>query len=193
MDINFIKWSDLAMNAISKRKMSFSKGPRRIPLDRQSKMGEHGFSLIELLIASFVLAIGVLSVATMIGTSISRNLSSKNDTIAMAAAEQLMEELNNTQFSSLTVGGSTLQADGRLLFENPSDGSAYPTVNNYFRSVSLADSDQAGQTMNYDVRWNISSAFNDGTDRLLRITIGARRQPSNLRLKPVQLVFVKAR
>jgi len=192
MDINFIKWSDLAMNAINKRKMSFSKGPRRIPLDRQSGTGEHGFSLIELLIASFVLAIGVLSVATMIGTSISRNLSSKNDTIAMAAAEQVMEELNNTQFSSLNVGGSTLQADGRLLFENPSDGSAYPTVNSYFRSVALANSDQAGMTVNYDVRWNIASAFNDGTNRLLRITIGARRQPSNLRLQPVQLVFVKA-
>jgi type IV pilus modification protein PilV len=193
MDINFIKWSNLAMNATSKRIMTFSNGFRnRIPSDRQLEKGEHGFSLIELLIASFVLAIGVLSVAAMIGTSISRNLSSKNDTIAMAAAEQVMEELNNTQFSSLTVGGSTLQADGRLLFENPSDGSAYPTVDNYSRPVPLANSDQVGKTVTYDVRWNIASAFNDGTNRLLRITIGARRQSSNLRLQPVQLVFVKA-
>jgi Tfp pilus assembly protein PilV len=149
--------------------------------------------MIELLIASFVLGIGVLSVTTMIGTSISRNLSSKNDTIAMAAAEQVMEELHAASFSSLAAGGSTLQSDGRLLFENPSTGTAYATVNGYSRNISLANSDEVGQTANYQVRWNIAAAFNDGTsNRLLRITIGARRMPSNLRLPPVQLVFVKA-
>jgi prepilin-type N-terminal cleavage/methylation domain-containing protein len=153
---------------------------------------DRGFSLIELMIASFVLAIGVLSVTAMIGTSISRNYSSKNDTIAMAAAEQVMEEINTTTFSSLTVGGSTLQSDGRLLFENPSTGSAYSKVNNYFRDVTLTNSDEAGRTVTYDVRWNIASEFNDGANRLLRITIGARRSPANLRLPPVQLVFVKA-
>jgi prepilin-type N-terminal cleavage/methylation domain-containing protein len=158
-----------------------------------SKRGERGFTLIELMIATFILGVGVLSVTTMIGTSISRNLSSKNDTVAMAAAEQVMEELKTTSFSSLTVGGSTLQSDGRLLFENPSDASAYATVNNYFRNITLANSDEAGQSVTYQVRWNISAAFNDGTvNRLLRITIGARRVPSNQRLPPVQLVFTKA-
>jgi prepilin-type N-terminal cleavage/methylation domain-containing protein len=154
-----------------------------------------GFSLIELMIACFVLGIGVLSVTTMIGTSISRNLSSKNDTIAMAAAEQVMEELKARDFAALTPGGSTLQADGRLLFHNPSNGTAYATVANYFRNVSLANSDEAGQTATYDVRWNVAAAFTDagGQNRLLRITIGARRVPSNQRLPPVQLVFVKAR
>lgn len=156
---------------------------------------QEGFSLIELMIASFVLGIGVLSVTTMIGTSISRNLSSKNDTIAMAAAEQIMEELKSKNFSdaALAIGGSTLQADGRLLFENPSTGVPYATVNGYFRNIVLANSDEAGQSVTYQVRWNIAAAFNDGTaNRMLRITIGARRVPSNLRLRPVQLVFIKS-
>lgn len=155
---------------------------------------DKGFSLIELMIACFVLGIGVLSVTTMIGTSISRNLSSKNDTIAIAAAEQIMEELKAKNFThlDLTPGGSTLQADGRLLFANPSTGAAYATVNGYFRDIALANSDEAGQSVTYQVRWNIAAAFNDGTsNRLLRITIGARRMPSNLRLPPVQLVFMK--
>lgn len=167
---------------------------KMISPNRRTKRGQLGFSLIELMIACFVLGIGVLSVTTMIGTSISRNQSSKNDTIAMAAAEQIMEELKAKSFTdaALAVGGSTLQADGRLLFENPSTGAAYATVNGYFRNISLANSDEAGQTVTYQVRWNIAAAFNDGTtNRLLRITIGARRVPSNLRLQPVQLVFVK--
>ena len=184
------------MNTFRKRTTSLTLRKAivtRLFPNHPSRTSEQGFSLIELMIASFVLGIGVLSVTTMIGTSISRNLSSKNDTVAMAAAEQVMEELKTPLFSSLTVGGSTLQSDGRLLFENPSDGSAYATVNNYFRNIALTNSDEAGQTVTYQVRWNIAAAFNDGTaNRLLRITIGARRLPSNQRLPPVQLVFTKA-
>lgn len=196
MDINFSQRSNLEMSTFLIRNTSLAFGKvmmMRLFPNRPPKTGEQGFSLIELMIASFILGIGVLSVTTMIGTSISRNLSSKNDTVAMAAAEQVMEELKTRLFSSLTVGGSTLQSDGRLLFENPSDGSAYATVNNYFRNITLANSDEAGQSVTYQVRWNIAVAFNDGTaNRLLRITIGARRQPSNQRLPPVQLVFTKA-
>ena len=180
------------------RKRNRSLGFRKAIMNKllpnhTSRTGERGFTLIELMIATFILGVGVLSVTTMIGTSISRNLSSKNDTVAMAAAEQVMEELKTTAFSSLTVGGSTLESNGRLLFENPSDGSAYATVNGYFRNITLANSDEAGQSVTYQVRWNIAAAFNDGTaNRLLRITIGARRVPSNQRLPPVQLVFTKA-
>jgi prepilin-type N-terminal cleavage/methylation domain-containing protein len=195
LDINFSQWSNLEMSKFRKRNRSlgFRKSiMTRFFCNTTSRASERGFSLIELMIACFILGIGVLSVTTMIGTSISRNLSSKNDTVAMAAAEQVMEELKTTLFSSLTVGGSTLQSDGRLLFENPSDGSAYATVNNYFRTITLANSDEAGQTATYQVRWNIASAFNNGANRLLRITIGARRVPSNQRLPPVQLVFTKA-
>ena len=196
MDIDFSQRSNLEMNTFRKRttSLAFRKAIMNRPFfNHTSITGDQGFSLIELMIASFILGIGVLSVTTMIGTSISRNQSSKNDTVAMAAAEQVMEELKTTLFSSLTVGGSTLQSDGRLLFENPSDGSAYATVNNYFRNIALTNSDEAGQTVTYQVRWSIAAAFNDGTaNRLLRITIGARRVPSNQRLPPVQLVFTKA-
>lgn len=183
------------MNTADKRTLLQISGKtmQTISPTRRTKIGQQGFSLIELMIASFVLGIGVLSVTTMIGTSISRNVASKNDTVALALAEQVMEELKGAQFTSLTAGGSTLQADGRLLFENPSDGSAYATVNGYFRNVNLANSDEAGQTVTYQLRWNIAVAFNDGTlDRLLRVTVAARRQ-RNQRLPPVQLVYIKAR
>jgi prepilin-type N-terminal cleavage/methylation domain-containing protein len=159
--------------------------------DQHKTYSQAGFSLIELLIASFVLLIGVVSVATLIGAAVARNHSSKNDSIAMNLAEQQMEILKVVPFNILVVGGSTLQADGRLLFENPSTGSPYPTVNGYFRDVSLPNSDELGQTVRYQVRWNI--AWADASNTLLRITIAARRQPNNLRLPPVQLAYIKAR
>ncbi|HEU0005029.1 MAG TPA: prepilin-type N-terminal cleavage/methylation domain-containing protein [Terriglobia bacterium] len=158
---------------------------KTIPLNPMTKEGQKGFSLIELMIACFVLGIGVLSVTTMIGTSISNNLSSKNDTVAISLAEQVMEELKAWPFghAALTPGGSALGSDGKLLFTSAA-------VNGYSRNISLANSDEAGQTVTYQVRWNI--AFADATARMKRITIGARRMPSNLNRQPVQLVFVKA-
>jgi type II secretory pathway pseudopilin PulG len=151
---------------------------------------EQGFSLIELLIASFILITGVVAVAVMIGTAISRDHSSKNDTVAMGIAEQQMEILKATPYANLTPGGSTLQSDGRLLFENPSTGAPIATVSGYFNDVAIANSDQTGQTVTYQVRWNI--AWADTANRTKRITVAARRQPRNYRLPPVQLVFVKA-
>ena len=159
--------------------------------DQYEAPSQAGFSLIELLIASFVLLIGVVSVAALIGAAVTRNHSSKNDSIAMSLAEQRMEILKAVPFNNLTVGGSTLQADGRLLFADPSTGSPYATVNGYFQDVSLANSDELGQTVNYQVRWNV--AWADATSTLKRITVAARRQPNNLRLPPVQLVYIKAR
>jgi type II secretory pathway pseudopilin PulG len=169
--------------------MRFTVETREPDLKRCQK--ERGFSLIELLIASFVLLTGVVAVAVMIGTSINRDLAAKNDTIAMSAAEQQMEILKTTDFVLFTPGGSTLQADGRLLFENPTTGSPYSAVQGYSTTVSLANSDQTGNTATYDVRWNV--AYADAANSLLRITVGARRTPGNLRLPPTQLVYIKAR
>jgi prepilin-type N-terminal cleavage/methylation domain-containing protein len=187
LDINFSQRSNLEMSTFCKRTRSLTLREAivtRLFPNRPSRTDEQGFSLIELMIASFILGIGVLSVTTMIGTSISRNLSSKNDTVGMAAAELVMEQLKTTSFSSLTVGGSTLQSDGRLLFENPSDGSAYATVNNYFRDIPLANSDEAGQTAPIRSAEHFRGVQRRQANRLLRITIGARRLPSNQRLPP---------
>ena len=72
------------------RKRNASLAFRRARMTRllpnvTARTAERGFSLIELMIATFILGVGVLSVATMIGTSISRNLSSKNDSSAARA------------------------------------------------------------------------------------------------------------
>ncbi len=136
---------------------------------------QRGFSLIEMMIASFVLVIGVISVASLIGYSISSNYMAKNDTIATSAAERELERLRSLGFSSLTDGGSTLGSDGKISFS----GSA---VIGYSDSVSLTDSDQIGRTVNYDVRWNITTV-----NGMKKLTIAAQRSGGNLRFQPVHL------
>jgi type IV pilus assembly protein PilV len=143
---------------------------------------EAGFSLIEMMIASLVLLIGVISVASLIGYSISSNFSSKNNTTATAAAEREMERLRGLAFTSLVDGGSTLSSSGSIMFT----GSA---VSGYSSIVSLADSDQIGKTVNYEVRWNITTV-----NGLNKITLAAQRSGGTFRLQqaPAQLVLIRA-
>jgi type IV pilus assembly protein PilV len=143
---------------------------------------QEGFSLIEMMIASMVLLIGVLAVGSLIGYSISSDFSSKNNTTGTAAAVGQMEQLKALAFSSLVDGGSTLNSSGNITFT----GSA---VSGYSTTVSLADSDQIGKTVSYDVRWNITTI-----NGLKKVTIAAQRSGGTFRLQqaPAQLTFIKA-
>src|SRR5262249_3668496 len=104
---------------------------------RHLNQNQEGFSLIEMMIASTVLLIGVLSVGSLIGYSISSNFSSKNNTIATAAAERQMEQLRSLAFNSLVDGGSTLNSNGSITFTGS-------PVSGYSSTVALTDSDQIG-------------------------------------------------
>src|SRR5262245_30102598 len=142
---------------------------------------QKGFSLIEMMIASMVLLIGVISVGSLIGYAISSNFSSKNNTIATAAAERQMEQLRSLTFDSLVAGGNTLDSNGNITFT----GSA---VSGYSATVSLTDSDQIGKTVSYDVRWNVASV-----NGLKKITVAAQRSGGTFRLQqaPAQLISIK--
>ena len=141
---------------------------------------QRGFTLIEMMIASFVLIIGVVSVASLIGFGITSNFIAKNDTVAMSAAERELERLKGLGYSSLTDGGSTLGSDGKISFS----GSA---ATGYSTTVSVTDSDQIGKTVNYDVRWNITTS-----NGMKKITVAAQRSGGNLRFPAVNVFSIKA-
>src|SRR5262249_38810601 len=130
---------------------------------RDCDQNQEGFSLIEMMIASTVLLIGVLSIGSLIGYSISSNFSSKNNTIATAAAERQLEQLRSLAFNSLVDGGSTLNSSGCITFTGS-------PISGYSSTAALSDSDQVGVTVNYDVRWNITTV-----NSLRKITVAAQR------------------
>ena len=145
---------------------------------------ERGFSLIELMIASFVLIIGLAAVATMISYSLTSNLISKNETLALSLAERELERLKGLAIDNalLTAGGSTIGSGGKISFT----GSA---VANYNSAVTVTDAYQVGKSANFDIRWNIT----DIATNLKKITIASVRTGESARFKPVQLTYVKAR
>jgi len=154
---------------------------------RYTNAHEQGFTLVELMVACAVLIIGVASIAPLIATSARTDATIRNDSIAVSVAERELERIKALNFtsSSLADGGSTLDSSGKISFS----GSG---VTNYSTTVSLADFDQIGKTVTFDVRWNITSVTGSGS-LLKQITLAAQRTGGNWQYPAVQLTTYRAK
>ncbi len=69
----------------------------------------NGFTLIEILIALFILVVGLLGVISVATTVINGNAFGKEITTATTLAQDKMEELKGTDYTSITSGGPETQ------------------------------------------------------------------------------------
>lgn len=82
------------------------------------KNDENGFSMIEMLVAITVLAIGLLAMAGLQGTAINQNGAAMNHTEATALIEDKIEEYRDTPYTSISEGTlmeSDLGADNKFI------------------------------------------------------------------------------
>ena len=77
---------------------------------------ERGFSLIETLIASFILMFGLLSLASLLSYAVAANLENKSDAYATTLAVRKMEELKGQPSTALADGGCSLDSSGNIDF-----------------------------------------------------------------------------
>ena len=69
-----------------------------------SLKNRQGFTLVEFLIATVILSVGLLALINLQWTAIRGNSDSKEMTRAIFLAEKKMEELKNTSYNSLSLG-----------------------------------------------------------------------------------------
>jgi len=136
--------------------------------------GEQGFSLVETLIASFVLMFGLLGMATLLSYAVATNLENKSDAFATTLAVRKMEELKGQPSTALADGGCTLASSGDI----DSSGTA---VSGYSQTVSGVTN------QSFDLRWNVTTA-----NGLRKIVVAARRSNGTKRmllnvLRPVNI------
>lgn len=83
-------------------------------MEHISMKNEKGFSLLELLVAITVLAVGLLGIAGLQGNSIKRNVSAMRNTEAIALLEDKIEEYRSKPFDSIAAEPTQtgLGADG---------------------------------------------------------------------------------
>jgi prepilin-type N-terminal cleavage/methylation domain-containing protein len=73
-----------------------------------NKNRESGFTMIELLIALFVLTVGLLAISSMVYSVMNATSLSKETSTATALMQDKMENLKHTAVSSLTSGNDTI-------------------------------------------------------------------------------------
>lgn len=148
---------------------------------RPSAAEEAGFSLIEMMIAMIVLAIGILGSMTLVVMAINGDFRSKQQSNSTALAQMVTEKIMSipaytAPTLSLTdctgasyniataVGGATVASSGDIDFTQA-------TVANYY--MPYTDCATLGRQATYDVRWHVS-APTDSSIYTKILTVSAR-------------------
>jgi type IV pilus modification protein PilV len=164
---------------------------------KKRRSSEQGSTLIELMIAMLVLAIGFGGVTTLLITAIASNNRNSKDTTATLLAQKVIEEISaqnvyndtavtvtdcaNNAYSFATDPGAfptgtgaSLKADGTIDFTQ-----SYANVPAGYAMRYVDCANQGGAQTTYDVRWNVMTISATNTTSRL-ITAAARPLASNV-------------
>jgi prepilin-type N-terminal cleavage/methylation domain-containing protein len=164
--------------------------------------GERGFTLIEMLIATVIIVIGLVAVAQLVPTSMMLNANNRSDGSALVIAQRQMEALRSLPLAAKTFTdplGTTCplsttcyigdpsqpgQVVGSPLFNNtPVIDYTQPLVSGY--GFTYTDPNDPAGAVN-DVRWAVVT-INNGSNTGKRIIVGAFRKGMKSRSFPIFL------
>jgi prepilin-type N-terminal cleavage/methylation domain-containing protein len=170
---------------------------------KRIREGQEGFSLLEMMLATVILLVGLVAVAQLVPASILLNYRNRTDSTALVFAQRELDQfldqpLTSTSFSDVlgnscslgnpgspnTVQGSPLQSNQALI------DFGQPTVTNY--SFLFSDSTDPTDTT-YDVRWAVIITGNGSTITSKRFVLSVRQNGGNGYFLPVTLDTVVAR
>ena len=167
---------------------------------------QEGFSILEMMLATVILLVGLVAIAQLVPASILMNYRNRADSSALVLAQRELDQmldqpLNPTppQFTDLL--GNTCQL-GNPAVTNTVQGSAVTTLNNQAAIVfsppnpPLAPTNGYGFTYSdpadpsgttYDVRWAVIITGNGGTASSKRFILGVRQAGGNGYFQPITL------
>ena len=154
--------------------------------DHRIAENQEGLTIIELMIAMFVLAVGILGSMSLVIMAINGDFRSKQQSNSTALAQMVTERImsisawNNspltitdctpTNYSVSTTGITTPAGAGAALTTSGDVDYTQAKVANY--NMAYTDCGTANRQMTYDVRWNIKTIANDPYIKVL--TVSAR-------------------
>jgi type IV pilus assembly protein PilV len=122
-----------------------------------SLKNKQGFSLVEFLIATIILSVGLLALINLQWTSIRGNSDSKEMTNAIFLAETRMEQLKNIPYASLVIG-TTQDPNNPMNSQGQSGGifSRSWTIQNYLGSNFM-------RQITVNISWTIKGQSHNAT------------------------------
>ena len=150
---------------------------------------QKGMTLIELMMALFILAVGLAGGMILVSTAIAGNNRNKLDTTATLIAQTVLERILQQGASSTAVISITDCQNNQLNINNtsaasPGAGSAVANGSITFQAVptpgyggSYTVCRAGGMTATYDVQWTITTLGTSGTQVYTKlVTVAARPQ-----------------
>ncbi|MGB7025016.1 MAG: prepilin-type N-terminal cleavage/methylation domain-containing protein [Candidatus Acidiferrales bacterium] len=175
---------------------------------RQSKTqlhNQHGFTLIEMAVATAVLLIGIVGVAKLVPVAVNMNMGNRSDSTSLVIAQREMDTLLGQPIGNPTFSdpqGIVCPAAGLCNLGNPATpgvivGSPLlnlgnrPLINYGVAQVAgysfyYSDPDDPSDT-SYDVRWAVITLGNGTTASAKRFIVGVRRRGGNGAFLPITL------
>lgn len=163
---------------------------------------EQGFSLLEMIIASAILLVGVLSVVQLVPASLKSNLYNRMDTMATVVAQHQLDQMLNQPLTAATftgidaspnygIGGTAGWSGSRVVMQGSAvviDFSQNPPVSGY-----NVENYQDPHDPNYpngalfELRWAVYTVTNNGTVISKRIVVGCRQTNAAQPMLPISL------
>jgi prepilin-type N-terminal cleavage/methylation domain-containing protein len=173
---------------------------------RKTRREQRGFTLIEMLMATVIILVGLVAVAQLVPTSVLLNSNNRSDATSLVFAQHVLEGMRNRPLSDLSYTdvqgvlcglGDVCQlgdpAQPAILVGNPVNaGGASPIID--FSAAPVAGysytyidpNDPLGAT--YDVRWAVVTRTNvNGVVTSKRFILGVFRRGMKSQTLPVTL------
>jgi len=160
-------------------KLMFMKKSTEIP----KSICNQGFTLIEVLIAMSIFAIGILAVGSMQVSAINKYAGARNSTTVVNLAKDRVEELNGLAYDDdlLRVGN------------HPADYADFTQATDFIDNDENGQIDEAGETGHISIIWNVTETdlAGDGINDSKIVTVTVTRAAGG-RPRRASLDFIKA-
>src|SRR5713226_4719733 len=171
----------------------------------KSRNQQKGFSILEMLLATVILLVGLVAIAQLVPASLLLNFRNRTDSSALVFAQRQLDQMIDqplTSSSFVDVLGNTCQL-GNPSPANAVQGNKVVLINSQtfidFNSSPATGysftyqdpTDPSGAT--YDVRWAVIITGNKSTASSKRFILGVREVGENGYFQPITLDTIKAK
>jgi len=141
-----------------------------------------GFSVLEMIVASAILMVGIVSVVQLVPASLRNSVGNRMDTLATVIAQRELDQMlsqpltadtfldSDGQLVNLTSGGAAVVMSGPSVLV---DFSADPPASGFYIPAYVDANDPSRSA--FELRWAVFPQVNNGSVVAKRIIIGCRR------------------